>query len=166
MDHGVEPLSRSGAGPSSRLGAALGVAIGSEELAAERYRELAGMVDSQARPALLALAADATRNAKQLREIACATQAALNPQQVLATRLCSEGLQNSILLPELGSDPSEDEVLHYAEIRERLAYDYYSCLARLSPPGPLQDLVVQLRDEKRRHEQEVQRCCAALFLIW
>jgi hypothetical protein len=57
-------------------------------------------------------------------------------------------------------------VLDYAEIREHLAYDYYHCLARFAPPGPVRDLITQLRDQKRGREQQIRSCCDALFLIF
>jgi hypothetical protein len=168
MGDDSEPLSAPDVLRSTILGDALGLVMGCEELAAHRYRDLASLVDSQARPALLALYADASRNVELLRQIEWTgtDQAELTQQQLLGIRLCTERLSRAILLPEFDDEPVEDEVLRYAEDCEHLTHAYYCCLASLVWPGPLQDLFRRLRDQKRRHEEAVHECCDALFLLW
>jgi len=148
------------------LGDALQIAMDLEQSASVLYADLAHKMDSQARPMVLTLAADGWSHYEQLQRVLPCVEFEGQLSQLATVRLCSEGLRRFFSLPELGSDPTEDDVLNYAEIRERLACDYYHCLARVAPPGPVHDLITELRDHKRGRERHIRSCCDALFLIF
>jgi rubrerythrin len=56
-----------------------------------------------------------------------------------------------IRLPSLEDVSGEDDILAYAEARERTAHEHYGYLAELTPSGPLRDLFTFLRDEEAKH---------------
>lgn len=129
------------------------------------YSDFADQVDSEVRPVMLELAAAGKLHHGLLRGIAGSADIArrLTPTEVL--RLAA-ARRRSPKLPDLESAPIEDDVLNYAEIRERRAYEYYGCLLWLMPQGPLRELIDRLKTAKQRHQEQIRSSCAALFLIF
>jgi rubrerythrin len=62
-------------------------------------------------------------------------------------------------------DALEDDLLAYAEARERIAREHYGYLAELAPAGPLRDLFAFLRREEERHAGMLSTRWAILFSI-
>jgi hypothetical protein len=160
MAHQIE------APPDLEFCEALRLLSGVEELAAERYRGFADIVEAQARPTLLGLKADAERNAALIRASDKPLWAELNHKQFSRIRRHTTELGRAILLHEPDRDPATDEILAWVEDCEHLTGAYYQRLGFMLPPGPLQHLLHGLRDQKWQHAQEMRRCYAALFLIW
>jgi len=148
------------------LGDALRIAMDFELSASVLYGDLAHKMDSQAQPVVLTLAEEGRSHYERLHTVSLCAELQQQLCQLATVRLCSEGLRRFISLPDLGPDAIEDDVLDYAEIREHLAYDYYHCLARFAPPGPVRDLITELRDRKQGREKQIRSCCDALFLIF
>jgi hypothetical protein len=160
MAHDIE------APPDLELGEALHLLSGVEELAAERYRGFADLVEAQARPTLLGLKADAERNVALIRASDKMLWAELSHKQSYRIRRHTTDLGRAILLHEPDRDPATDGILAYVEDSEHLTGAYYQRLGFMLPPGPLRQMLHGLRDQKWQHEQEVRRCYATLFLIW
>lgn len=148
------------------LGDALRIAMDFEWAGYQLYSDLADRLDTQARPLFLVLAEECRSHVEQLEMVG--GRAELNRQlsQACAVRLRAEALRRSVSLPALPGSPIEDDALNFAEIRERLAYDYYCCLGRLPMSAFLETLILRMRDQKQRQRDDIRVCCASLFLIF
>ncbi len=60
-------------------------------------------------------------------------------------------------LPELGDQPTDQQVLSYAMGREQAAMQQYTTLAREAPPGPIADLFQYLANEEQEHLKKLER---------
>lgn len=60
-------------------------------------------------------------------------------------------------LPELGDQPTDQEVLRYALGREQAAMQQYTSLARAAPQGPIADLFEYLAKEELQHLQKLEK---------
>ena len=152
--------------PCGTLGDALKFAMEFERSAFVLYAEFAERLDSEARPVLRRLAADSKAHVALLQRHADGAELEQKLSPAGAAWLAAQDCYRSISLPELTPESIEDDLLTYAEVRERLDYDFYSNMARLVPTGALHQVFVGLRDAKQRREGEVRSCCAALFLIF
>ncbi len=95
----------------------------------------ASTMDPQARPLALELAAEGKAHFKSLLSLTDSIRLKQEIFNPVATPLAAEALRNYTNLPDLPSDPTDDDVLNYAERRERVAYDYYCSLACSVPSG-------------------------------
>ena len=166
MAHNGESQQPTCLSSGATLGDALRIAMDFELASFHLYSGLAGKVDSQARPMVLRLADECESHYVQLQALGGGAELAQQLSQACTVRLRAEALRRAISLPDLPEKPIEDDVLNYAEIRERLAYDYYGCLERL-PKSPFMDAsIARLRERKQRQGEEIRLCCSALFLIF
>lgn len=62
-----------------------------------------------------------------------------------------------IQLPDLGDNPTDQDVLLYALGREQAAMEQYSALAKDVPPGPVADLFQFLAHEELEHKKELEK---------
>jgi rubrerythrin len=60
-------------------------------------------------------------------------------------------------LPDLGSEPDDQEVLQYAMGREQTAMQHYGELAQTAPAGPIRDLFIFLASEETKHKLELEK---------
>lgn len=148
------------------LADALREAMDFERSSVRIYSHLADKVDSQVRSSILQLVSEAKIHMKLVEAAAQKPESILRLTQSSIIRLSAVMMRHSISLPDLGGDVLEDDALNYVQVRERLACDFYTCLLRSTPDGPLHDLIVRLQEAKRRHDEEVEACCAALFVIF
>jgi rubrerythrin len=148
------------------LGDALRIALEFESEGFDLYTSLSRHLDSQVRPLILELANECHSHVNQLQDLDGRAELEQPIGQACAVRLRAEALRRAISLPHLPDEPIEDDVLNLAEIRERLAYDYYCCLARVPQPESIESLVLRFRDQKRRQGEEIRICCSGLFLIF
>ena len=120
-----------------------------EQAAFRFYSDLAEKVNAGVRPLVLDLAAEEKGHIDLLRRVSCATEIGRELTQRVATPPSTEKFGAYVRLHDLPDRPTEDDVLDYAESRERIAYEHYGYLAQLTPPGRLQDLFAFLRDGNR-----------------
>ena len=59
--------------------------------------------------------------------------------------------------PDLGEQPSDQDVLRYALGREQAAMEQYSSLAAEAPPGPIADLFQYLAHEELEHKKQLEK---------
>jgi rubrerythrin len=62
-----------------------------------------------------------------------------------------------IQLPDLGDNPSDQDVLRYALGREQAAMEQYASLAKEVPPGPVAELFQYLSNEELEHKKELEK---------
>jgi len=151
--------------PEMTLRDALITAMEFERAAHQFYMELANRVTPHARQLILELAAEEEHHYDLLKQLSLREDIESELEKIAIPVPTSETFEAYVILPDLTTDSTEDEILEYAESRERIAHEHYGYLAETTEPGPLRELFAFLRDEEKKHETLVQSRWSAMFSI-
>jgi rubrerythrin len=151
---------------STTIDQALETAMAFEHSAHRLYISLAATLRAELRPLLEELAAEELEHYRLLSELARDEQCAALVSSKITAPTSTDRFATYVNLPRLPTDPLDDDILEYARDRERVAFEHYAHLAELAPDGPVRDLFRFLRDEERKHEQQLETRWATTFSVF
>jgi len=135
----------------------LGKAMLFERTAEEFY---AGLKDKVGKPLRDFVAELAVKEAEQynlFRELRKHPDSAAQLELKIQVPVDDHKFSGYIHLPDLGENPDDQTVLHYALGREEIAARQYATLAKTAPEGPVQDLFFYLWHEVLEHKAELEK---------
>jgi rubrerythrin len=143
----------------------LETAMAFELNAARLYTSLAGTVAPEMRPLVEELAAEETEHHRLLCELAKDPEFEDHLTHRVEKPTTLDEFSAYVQTPRLPADPLDDDLLAYAQDRERVAYEHYEHLAELATAAPLRSLFRFLRDEEKKHEDKLASRWATMFSI-
>ncbi|WP_200348659.1 ferritin family protein [Halochromatium glycolicum] len=143
----------------------LKIAMAFEQSAYQFYSALAKKLEPDLRTLVTELAEEELEHYSLLEQLSRADDLMQFRYQAIARAPTTERFGSYIRLPDLQDVKGEDDILAYAEARERTAHEHYSYLAELTPPGPLRKLFAFLRDEEAKHLESVETRWAKTYSI-
>lgn len=143
--------------PMKTLGEILDVAIEFEQTARDFYSALVPKVSKQLRYLVEELAEEEQRHFDLFSEVRARPELESQIGEMVETPASDGRFTDCVLLPELGDQPDDQEVLQYALGREHAAIEQYSALAKSTSPGPIRDLFAFLADEETQHKNELEK---------
>jgi rubrerythrin len=151
---------------SMTVGEVLQTAMTFELNAARLYRTLAETVRLEVRPLVEELATEETEHHRLLRQLSQNQGMVERLKERIRTPATAQEFRAYVNLPELPADPLDDDLLEYAQDRERIAFEHYAHLADVAMPGPLRDLFRFLRDEEGKHAGRLATRWATMFSVF
>lgn len=139
------------------LGEILETAMGFEQTARDFYTALCSKVSKPMRGLIQELADEETVHYNLFKELRGRKDLQQFIDMKIATPPSDHQFSDYIQLPDLGSQPDDQDVLRYALGREQAAMEQYTSLARDTPPGPAADLFRFLAHEELQHKKELER---------
>lgn len=134
----------------------LAIAMDFERSAYRTYTGLADKVAADVRPLVHELAKEELHHYALLEDLSRRSDLLNDLNRSMAVAPTTERFRSYVTLPRFVEGASENEILAYAEARERIAHEHYAYLAELTPPGKLRDLFTFLRDEEEKHVVRVE----------
>lgn len=135
----------------------LDTVIALDTAAHDFYLKLAPKISKRIRYLVEELAAEEEQHIRKFKELATRPDLV----EVIKTEIecnCDDSqFSDALHMPDLGEHPDDQDVLHFALGREQMAMEHYTELALKTPPGPIRDLFVYLRDEETRHKIELEK---------
>lgn len=144
---------------------ALATAMAFELTAFRFYNGLASRLRPEVRSLVEELAAEELEHYRLLSLLAEDEQIADHLRAGMESPATTADFTTYTRFPELSADALEDDLLDYADARERIACEHYGYLAELTPAGPLRDLFAFLRREEEGHANKLATRWASLFSI-
>lgn len=144
---------------------ALRMAMDFEQSAYRFYTDLMDNFAADLRPLLMELAEEELHHYRLLEQVSRSSNLAPLLSESLADAPTTERFSSYVHLPSLEEVSAEEDILAYAEARERIAHEHYGYLAELTPPGPLRDLFAFLRDEETKHLASLERRWSRTYSI-
>jgi rubrerythrin len=130
------------------------------------YRGLADGVRPELRPLVEELAAEELEHHRLLSTLAEDPELAARLTERIRRPATADQFGAFVNLPHLPSDPLDDDVLAYAQDRERIACEHYAHLADVAPEGAVRALFRFLSAEEQKHEQKLTTRWATMFSIF
>jgi rubrerythrin len=135
---------------------AVKTAMDFEKSSYQLYTALAAMLQPDLSELASELAKQELKHYELLEQVLLSDDLGQHREESMAMVPSAELFGDYVRLPELGTAEGEDDILAYAEARERTAFEQYGYLAEVTPPGRLRDLFAFLRDEEAKHLQHVE----------
>jgi rubrerythrin len=130
------------------------------------YCRLADSVRPELRPLVDELAAEELEHHKLLSDISKDPDCAARLAERIPAPASADQFGAFVNLPHLPPDPLDDDLLAYAQDRERIASEHYGHLAEIASKGSLHDLFRFLCEQERLHGRQLTARWAKLFSIF
>lgn len=130
------------------------------------YRGLANGVRPELRPLVEELAAEELEHHRLLSTLAEDPELAAPLTERIRKPATADQFGAFVNLPHLPPDPLDDDLLAYAQDRERIACEHYGHLAEVAPQGAVRALFRFLSAEERKHEEKLTTRWATMFSIF
>jgi rubrerythrin len=130
------------------------------------YRGLADSLRPELRPLVEELAAEELEHHRLLSTLAEDPELAARMTERIRKPTTTDQFGAFVNLPHLPPDPLDDDVLAYAQDRERVACEHYGHLAEIAPEGTVRDLFRFLSAEEQKHEEKLTTRWARMFSIF
>lgn len=131
-------------------------ATGFERVAFQFYTELAPKVSKNLRYLVDELAEEEKGHIELFSGLADNPEVNAIMAREIARPVADGKFSDCVLLPDMGDNPDDQEVLQYALKRETAAMEQYSELAETTPEGPLKDAFLFLANEETKHKAELE----------
>jgi len=135
----------------STVAALIGTAIEFEAQAERFYRGLLIQVREELRPLLTELADEEQGHRTRLQALAASPELADTLRASVEVPLTLSAFEGLLQPPALPDDPSDDDLLDYAMVRERVAAQHYAALADLTTNAAMRAAFAYLADEEVNH---------------
>jgi rubrerythrin len=139
------------------IGEILDVAIAFEKTARDFYSGLVPKVSKNLRWLVEELTEEEQRHYELFSELRNRPDIEQYLIAEVATPAADRKFSDAVLLPDLGEQPDDQEILRYALYREDAAMKQYGELADSAPAGPVRDLFRFLAKEETRHKNELEK---------
>ncbi|MEJ2325675.1 MAG: ferritin family protein [Chromatiaceae bacterium] len=130
------------------------------------YRGLADRLRPELRPLLEELAAEELEHHRLLRTLAEDPESAAGLTELIRKPTTAGQFGAFVNLAHLPTDPLDDDVLAYAQDRERIACEHYGHLAEAAPEGAVRKLFRFLSAEEQKHEEKLTTRWARMFSVF
>jgi rubrerythrin len=135
----------------------LATAIGFEETARDFYAALCETVSKPIRGLIQELADEEAEHYRLFTELRAREDIKQHISDKIQVPPNDHRFSDYLKQPNLGKDPSDQDILLYALGREQAAMEQYSALAEESPPGAMADLFQYLAHEELEHKKELEK---------
>ena len=129
------------------------------------YRGLADSLRPELRPLVEELAAEELAHHKLLSTLAEDPELAARLTERVQKPTTAEQFGAFVNLPHLPPDPLDDDLLAYAQDRERIACEHYEHLAEVALEGAVRAVFRFLSAEEQKHEERLTARWARMFSI-
>ena len=128
-----------------------------EEIARDFYSQLCSRVSKPLRGLVQELAEEETNHYQLFKELIDRDDIQPFITDKIATPPNDHQFSDFIQIPNLGEQPTDQEVLLFALGREQAAMEQYAALAQQTPPGPIADPFQYLANEELEHKKELEK---------
>jgi rubrerythrin len=135
----------------------LKTAIGFEETARDFYTELCGKVGKPIRGLVQELADEEAEHYRLFSQLLDKPDIQQFINDEIQSPPNDHRFSDYLQQPDLGKNPSDQDVLLYALGREQAAMEQYSALAEVTPAGAIADLFIFLANEELEHKKELEK---------
>ncbi len=135
----------------------LETAIGFERTARDFYSELCDTVSKPIRGLIQELADEEAEHYRLFTELKERADIQQHISDKIQTPPNDHRFSDYLKQPDLGKDPSDQDILLYALGREQAAMEQYSALAEETPAGAIADLFQYLAHEELEHKNELEK---------
>jgi len=135
----------------------LETAIGFEQTARDFYTDLTDRVSKPLRGLVQELADEEAEHYKLFMQLRERRDIQQYINEKIKTPPSDHQFSDYVQLPDLGEQPTDQDVLLYALGREQAAMEQYSALADEVPSGPVADLFRFLAQEELEHKKELEK---------
>jgi len=135
----------------------LETAIGFEQTARDFYTDLTDRVSKPLRGLVQELADEEAEHYKLFMQLRERHDIQQYISEKIKTPPSDHQFSDYVQLPDLGEQPTDQDVLLYALGREQAAMEQYSALADEVPDGPVADLFRFLAQEELEHKKELEK---------
>ncbi len=139
------------------LGEILDVAISFEKTARDFYRDLAPRVGKNIRWLVEELVQEEQHHYDLFSQLKQRDDIERHLAQEISIPASDRRFSDAVLLPDLGVQPDDQDVLRYALYREHTAMEQYQSLAEATTPGAIHDLFLFLAKEEAEHKNELEK---------
>jgi rubrerythrin len=135
----------------------LETAIGFEKTARDFYTELSGTVSKPLRGLIQELADEEAEHYRLFTELKERADIQEHISDKIQTPPNDHLFSDYLKEPNLGKEPSDQDILLYALAREQAAMEQYAALAKEATPGAMADLFQYLAHEELEHKKELEK---------
>lgn len=135
----------------------LHTAIGFEKTARDFYSDLTATVSKPLRGLIQELADEEAEHYRLFTELRERDDIQQHINQSIQTPPNDHRFSDYLQLPDLGKNPSDQDILLYALGREQAAMEQYSALAEKAPAGAIAELFQYLANEELEHKKELEK---------
>lgn len=135
----------------------LETAIGFEKTARDFYADLTSKVSKPMRDLIQELADEEAEHYRLFTQLQQREDIQQHINQNIQVPPNDHHFSDFIQLPDLGKNPSDQDILLYALGREQAAMEQYSALAKETPAGAIADLFQYLANEELEHKKELEK---------
>lgn len=135
----------------------LETAIGFEQTARDFYSDLVAKVSKPMRDLIQQLADEEAEHYRLFSELRAREDIQQHVSEKIQTPPNDHHFSDYLKQPDLGKNPSDQDILLYALAREQAAMEQYSALAEETPAGAMADLFKYLANEELEHKKELEK---------
>lgn len=135
----------------------LATAMEFELTARDFYHDLIDKVSKPIRSLIQDLATEEANHYELFKELNAKEDIHQHIGEKIQTPTHDHRFSDYLKTPDLGEQPSDQDILLYALGREQAAMEQYSELAKQAPAGPIADLFQFLANEELEHKKELEK---------